>query len=167
MICEHDDTRMVKRRTSNGVWQVVRQCQDCGRAASGPMRHAVVIETGGTVEDLPEFDAGLHEKGREFETTQWRQQAEAKRLEWESKRGEQREEWRAWYTSYLASPEWQERRQAVPKREHHLRQGCRQERATEVHHLTYEHVGEELLFELVAVCRSCHEKAHQCQSRKN
>lgn len=38
-------------------------------------------------------------------------------------------------------------------------EGCGEE-ATQVHHLTYEHVFEEFLFELIAVCRGCHERLH-------
>jgi 5-methylcytosine-specific restriction endonuclease McrA len=34
------------------------------------------------------------------------------------------------------------------------------ERAVEVHHLTYERLGEERLTDLVALCRSCHEREH-------
>jgi 5-methylcytosine-specific restriction endonuclease McrA len=35
--------------------------------------------------------------------------------------------------------------------------GC-QSRATQVHHLTYRHLGNEPLFELMAICRDCHEQ---------
>lgn len=42
----------------------------------------------------------------------------------------------------------------------HVCEGCRTARATEVHHLTYEHCGDEFLWELVAICRSCHERYH-------
>lgn len=44
-------------------------------------------------------------------------------------------------------------------------EGCRSARATQVHHLTYQHAGHvvpggELLWELVAVCDDCHDRAH-------
>ena len=32
--------------------------------------------------------------------------------------------------------------------------------ATQAHHLTYEHMGDEFLWELKAVCRPCHERWH-------
>ena len=41
-----------------------------------------------------------------------------------------------------------------------LCEGCRRRPATEVHHLTYEHVGDELLWELKAVCDHCHRRCH-------
>lgn len=64
------------------------------------------------------------------------------------------------YRAYLESTEWQERRQKVLQRERFVCQGCRKERATEVHHLDYRHVGHELLFGLVALCDDCHRRAH-------
>jgi 5-methylcytosine-specific restriction endonuclease McrA len=39
-------------------------------------------------------------------------------------------------------------------------EGCREQPASEVHHLTYEHVGEEFLWELEAVCDDCHSRVH-------
>src|SRR5690606_1665469 len=39
-------------------------------------------------------------------------------------------------------------------------EGCRTRPAEQVHHLTYSHVFDELLFQLVALCEPCHNKAH-------
>lgn len=64
------------------------------------------------------------------------------------------------YAAYLESTAWQERRQKVLQRERYVCQGCRSERACEAHHLTYAHVFDELLWELVAVCPDCHRRAH-------
>jgi len=47
----------------------------------------------------------------------------------------------------------------VPPRRH-ARWHAGSEPATEVHHLTYQHVGHEFLFELVAICRECHTRWH-------
>jgi hypothetical protein len=32
--------------------------------------------------------------------------------------------------------------------------------AREVHHRTYQHVGEEFLYELLALCHGCHDRGH-------
>jgi 5-methylcytosine-specific restriction endonuclease McrA len=53
------------------------------------------------------------------------------------------------------------RRQWYEQRAGGICEGCRQESATEVHHLTYEHAGREFLWELVAICRRCHERYHE------
>ena len=64
------------------------------------------------------------------------------------------------YREYLLSPEWKALRRKVIDRCGGLCEGCREERVTQVHHLTYAHVRDELLFELVGLCDACHERAH-------
>jgi len=70
-------------------------------------------------------------------------------------------EWRDRYEKYLQSPEWKAKRRLVFKRCGGVCEGCGEIRATEVHHLTYEHLGNELLWELAAACRDCHERVHE------
>lgn len=67
---------------------------------------------------------------------------------------------RAMYESYLKSQEWADRRSKVMERAGHRCEGCRNALATEVHHLSYEHVTQEFLFELVAMCGDCHARWH-------
>jgi 5-methylcytosine-specific restriction endonuclease McrA len=69
--------------------------------------------------------------------------------------------WWAWYDTYLQSDAWQTKRLAVLARDRSWCQGCRARHATQVHHISYKHVGNELLWELVAVCDECHQRAHQ------
>lgn len=64
------------------------------------------------------------------------------------------------YAAYLTSPDWRRRRELVFKRDSYKCQGCLTALAEVVHHRTYEHVGNELLYELVALCQSCHDRAH-------
>lgn len=64
------------------------------------------------------------------------------------------------YTEYLQSQEWWDRRNKVMERACGLCEGCRQREPVEVHHLTYEHVTQEFLWELVALCAPCHERIH-------
>lgn len=67
---------------------------------------------------------------------------------------------RALYADYLKSDEWAARREKVMQRAGGICEGCRQRPATEVHHLSYEHVTQEFLFELVAMCGGCHARWH-------
>lgn len=67
---------------------------------------------------------------------------------------------RALYAEYLKSTEWAARRDKVMARSGGVCEGCREQAATEVHHLTYEHVTQEFLFELVAICGDCHARFH-------
>lgn len=68
--------------------------------------------------------------------------------------------WRTWYAAYLRSAAWSAIRAKVIRRAKGLCEGCGEARASDVHHLTYAHVGAEFLFELVALCRACHVRWH-------
>lgn len=68
---------------------------------------------------------------------------------------------RAEYADYLNSAEWRERRDAVMDRCDGICEGCRKQSASDVHHLTYKHIGNEFLFELVGLCRDCHTRWHE------
>lgn len=67
-------------------------------------------------------------------------------------------EWWRRYNLYLRSPEWRAKAALVLDRAHHRCEACGTRPATDVHHLTYKHVFDELLWELRAVCTECHEK---------
>ena len=70
------------------------------------------------------------------------------------------QEWWDWYSAYLKTPAWAKRRQLVLQRAQGLCEGCRSAVPIHAHHRTYAHVGDELLYELVALCGACHQKAH-------
>lgn len=74
-------------------------------------------------------------------------------------------EWPALYAGYLKSEEWALRRDLVLQRAGGRCEGCRLKAASEVHHLTYEHVTHEFLFELVALCDGCHDRIHAVQPK--
>lgn len=122
----------------------VRQCLDCGRNLGSVRRGKL-----GTA-DLPPFDHGLRERVLEA------RRGETRRLQ-----DERRRAWWDWYAAYLACPEWHVRRAAVLERDggRCRVEGCDRP-ATQVHHLTYERVGYELLDDLAAVCDECHRKIH-------
>lgn len=65
------------------------------------------------------------------------------------------------YDKYLQSDEWKKLRKLVFKRCDNVCEGCGVSRAQQVHHLTYKRIGDELLFDLVGVCNSCHEYIHE------
>ena len=64
------------------------------------------------------------------------------------------------YQAYLRSDQWQELRRRVLQRANGFCEGCWQRRATQVHHLSYAHIGCEFLWELVAICDVCHSRVH-------
>lgn len=69
--------------------------------------------------------------------------------------------WPGLYADYLKSRQWADKRDRVLRRANFHCEGCGCRPAVDVHHLTYEHVTQEFLFELVALCRECHERIHE------
>jgi hypothetical protein len=70
---------------------------------------------------------------------------------------------RAAYQAYLTSPEWLARRAAALERAGGRCERCGAGEPAEVHHLTYEHLGDERPEDLEAVCRPCHRRAHPAE----
>lgn len=64
------------------------------------------------------------------------------------------------YYEYLKSHQWELKRNAVFQREKGICQGCCEWSIENTHHLTYAHLFDELLFELVGLCENCHRKVH-------
>jgi hypothetical protein len=64
------------------------------------------------------------------------------------------------YLKYLSSDQWKQRRILVLKRANFLCEGCLHHKATIVHHLNYNSIYREMLFDLVALCDDCHKRCH-------
>lgn len=152
--CKHPATAIRWRVRTDGTGCWVRQCLTCGSQA-GPQLSGKSKEVLALTKKTP-FDTALQERYDERRKAHWQTQQEAERQADLQKR----REWWAWYNEYLKSPEWRARRKMVLQRARNMCEGCKSKLATQVHHLSYEHVGDELLFELVAVCDECHRKLH-------
>lgn len=66
-------------------------------------------------------------------------------------------EWRNTYVMYLTSPEWLIKKHDVRRRSGGICENCKQAPAQECHHLNYDRLGDELLTDLMDVCKPCHE----------
>ena len=147
--CEGDvDAQLRRKRIAGGGAQLVFQCLECGRRIGSAIPHHTVEDVG----SLPEWDESFEER-RNDEITQKREAFELKRR----LRAER-------YEGYLQSPEWHRKRSAVLKRDAGVCQGCQIAPATVVHHISYEHIFDELLFELTSLCAHCHERCHRVPS---
>lgn len=71
------------------------------------------------------------------------------------------------YHQYITSQEWWARRELVMRRAGGICEGCGTARAVEVHHMTYDHLGAEFLWELRAVCRACHARFHDKDEQRS
>ncbi len=72
--------------------------------------------------------------------------------------GMRKKKWREKYDNYLKSDEWKEKRKRILERDNYICQCCLINKATEVHHLSYHIDHDEPAFDLISVCRLCHEK---------
>lgn len=69
--------------------------------------------------------------------------------------------WFQRYSEYLYSDEWSAIRNKALQKDNNKCLQCQSETALQVHHLTYENVGNETLEELITLCTSCHKNIHQ------
>lgn len=158
--CEHCDGELIKLRKrvcSNGAIQFCWHCQRCGsrKGTTVPKKAVLALNRGMP----PDVDDSIRQRWYEH-------LSQVRDAEYDAKRAKEKAEFDAWYSGYLQSTEWKLKRQKVLRRCRNICEGCMQARANVVHHLTYEHVGNELLFELVGLCEACHDKAHAQQSQE-
>ena len=70
--------------------------------------------------------------------------------------------WRRYrYLRYLRLERWWVLRKQVLRRANWRCERCGQRGPLDVHHLTYERFGREMLGDLQALCRGCHDEAHE------
>jgi hypothetical protein len=158
-ICPHTHVDIRAFVCLNGAIQYVKQCLNCGEKIGNPIKHADVIAARGNLEFIARFDEELR---AEYRAKMAASEMVARRAQREAQSFDiQRERLGSWYRDeYLNSEAWAEKRELVIQRAGGICEGCRSRKARIVHHLTYDHVGNELLFELVALCRSCHDRCH-------
>lgn len=145
----------MRLRTIKGGSQTVQmQCLDCGDAASNAIKKNSLSPE--ALKALPPFDDVLLRDRKEREHNEWL----ARSSEASTFSRVQNAEWWANYNAYLETPEWKARRRLVLERDNYVCQGCLKARAIQAHHLTYAHLFDELLFELISICGPCHNKAH-------
>lgn len=146
--CDHPETEIRKKTCSNGTVQWRRQCLRCGESTAGNLKKDSVHYLQRV--QAVEFDETLRE--------QW---FERRRQRIDELTQAQSEQWWEEYNTYLSSMGWRIKRDAVLRRDKGLCQGCRQRQATQVHHLTYQRLRREMLFDLVAICDECHRAIHE------
>lgn len=141
--CSHRwETR--RREIASGALIAGQQCLDCGSWRAVPKS---------TVPDLgsrPWYDPKIAD-------CYWSERSDSARAAWADEREDKRRAWFEEHSRYLLSPEWRKKADRVLRRAGHVCEACLERRATQVHHLTYEHWKNEPLFDLRAVCAPCHE----------
>ena len=147
-----DVTMVIRKRIlSDGRESHCRQCKECGRATN-----AIKKPTQGICAD---FDVNLYKH-------HWKDLARLREVRNEMHRAIDSDAWQSAYIEYRKTQAWRDKRALVMKRANGICEGCGIKSAEVVHHITYDHVGHEhkegeFLFELLAVCTSCHSRIHK------
>jgi hypothetical protein len=148
--CKHPDKKIRQRKNKAGTFHFYQQCLTCGAPYGSAIKRTPEIEGSPAWDECLEKQySDARETGRQsiYQTHVRKQKSGAE--------GFKRE-----YDLYLASPEWRVKRSKVLKRANGICEGCLERKATQVHHVTYKHVPNEFMFELIAVCADCHERLH-------
>lgn len=129
---------------------------EIGRSNCQLCANAVVTRTERAREKRERSEAKRAE--RDKRDREKKEQYEVQRLQRSIQREAERIQRVQEYNSYLNSDKWRQKRAAVLRRAAGVCEGCGFAGAVEVHHKTYEHIFDEPLFDLVAICRKCHER---------
>ncbi len=141
---------------SDGQFRYVNQCLQCGAEVSKKVGKKRAAEFGIDAAKATPFDFEMRDK-------HWND----KQRERTNTKAADTEQRRITYKNYINSHEWEARRVKVLERAGHRCEGCLTQPAVHVHHLTYDNIFDELAFQLVALCKRCHEKAHHRESAPN
>lgn len=148
--CKHPSSVIVETADSLGRSLFFSFCEHCGLKLSSAIAHAKA----GTPSEYSAVYMEARNDGYTTERKAWLDRITSDAAE--RCQGPNREA----YSDYLRSDAWKRRAAKIMQRANHTCEGCLTNPATEVHHLTYAHVGHEFAFELVALCRACHHRIH-------
>lgn len=155
--CGHPPNRVELRRkpNANGAMTLRQQCFACGEVF-GPIQKKASVSN---FELIPVVDRDMEDAAQKNRSEFWGRHTELQ----QSLRQAINDGWHRYYDEHLSSPEWRMMRARVLARDENKCQGCLARPARHVHHLTYDHLGDELLFELISLCEFCHQKIHPHQ----
>jgi 5-methylcytosine-specific restriction endonuclease McrA len=157
--CNHPNRTVIRWVNAGGTPVYKRYCRDCGPAVSEFIKHEDA-QRGGVNLDISKdaiasrSNAYRRERQEAFDRIML---AAAERMQ-PMRRTE--------YDDYLRSPEWRSKVALIMRRARSVCEGCLVERADDVHHLTYENLGNEFAFELIALCSPCHTRLHDSKKAK-
>lgn len=152
--CAHPHTELRRRTDARGKNHYFLRCMICGVDAE-PVPHSDPRVSGLHV--LPPV------KDETISQHYWHARFARHGAEATLRREERAEE----YNAYLRSERWRQKRAKRLEIDRHrctaMLDGCTGQ-ATEVHHTTYEHCGDEPMFDLRSVCGSCHDRIHEIEA---
>ena len=152
--CRHAEKQVMRVYVANGAVQLREVCQDCGERIGSAIKKSAALA------DCKEDDGDLAERYAEKRKAELNAIYQRHIKQQKASASGYRDK----YQAYLSSEVWAHKRSLVLRRANTLCEGCLERPATQVHHLSYQHVVYELLYELVAICDDCHDRAHTYQA---
>lgn len=143
--CSHEHAELRRFLHSNNTVHLCRQCATCGEKLEYVKKTSIPPED---FDATPVFNEYKRDQKREETQHACVHHDDARSSSWWDR-----------YNDYLKSPEWQDRRMARLIYDRRKCQACLSGctwDATQVHHITYKHLGNEPVFDLVSVCETCH-----------
>jgi 5-methylcytosine-specific restriction endonuclease McrA len=158
--CPHSKTILRNKPDKIGRPMIAHQCLRCGSKVGAYQPSSSYSKA--EQQNLPIWDRELE---KSYSSGKYKEMA---RL-WQAEQDKEKADWRRRYEAHLQSAKWKALREKVIERAKGYCEGCGHNKATQAHHLSYERMGEEMLFDLVAVCDDCHLRIHlkeepQCEA---
>lgn len=148
--CPHAELEIRQRKDGGGATHFYKQCVACGKSVGSALKKSPELTGSPPWKDNHETNFEASRKAQYDSILQKHVRTQ--------KSGE--DGFRREYDIYLSTPSWHAKRAKVMKRANGVCEGCLERNATQVHHLTYTHIFEEFMFELVAICNECHARLH-------
>lgn len=154
--CNNHNMVFVRRTKIDGTILVNKQCMECGEHDARAYKKELLPA------DAPLFDEQKKEqlyiinkqKENDIQREIYIQERESiwepDKIKW----------FKDVYDPYLKTEKWHKKRDLVLKRDNYICQACLKNKANQAHHLTYQNVLDEPLFDLISVCKPCHDKIH-------
>jgi 5-methylcytosine-specific restriction endonuclease McrA len=147
--CTHPKQIVRYRLTKSGGKMFKLQCTRCGELIGDWIPHSEIDDIANVNPIDDELPSIYRQNIADLERELRKRQRELQKGDFDE-----------WYQEYLQSPEWREKRERVLNRCNGICEGCGKAIATVVHHITYQNVGNEFLFELLGMCKDCHTRYH-------
>jgi len=144
--CHSPNMQYVRFRQINDTFTLRMQCFTCYQLHGKAFKKTEVQNFDSLIVSMPEMTMN----------DRWRERDRFMKFINDSKAKISRNN----YSNYLSSESWKNKRKEILKRDSYICQGCLTENATEVHHITYNNIGDELYFQLISLCSDCHAKVH-------
>lgn len=156
--CKSHVIHFVKYKMKNGIDILRKQCLDCGYLNSLNYKRSFVKD----FDSLPYHDKVLREKQRDIAIK--KSYIKSVLFYYSQKHFERQKNY--YRNVYLNSKEWKEKRELIMSFYNWICQKCG-EKATDLHHVTYDNIFKEKFEDLQPLCRYCHENEHQENNIEN